>query len=238
MSELGTLKIAGSGSSGGGEFSDVRISGVGKITGDVKCESMHISGAGKIKGNVDCKNDIHISGTLSAIDIKAKELHISGACSAAGKIEADEIRVSGGLNAEGDICGESVKVSGNITTKHLLSAETIEIKFDSSNCSIGEIGGGVITIRPRNSQNRQMEGRAVVDIIKESLTNFVQCGKKAATIKIGSIEGDDITIENCIADTIRGTNVTVMSGCEVKKIEYTGNLTVEDGAKVEEQIKI
>ncbi len=236
MSELGTLKIAGSGSSGGGEFSDVRISGAGKITGDVKCESMHISGVGKIKGNVDCKNDIHISGTLNAIDIKAKELHISGACSADGKIEADEIRVSGGLNAEGDICGESVKVSGNITAKHLLSAETIEIKFDSANCSIGEIGGGVITIRPGNLQNRQ--GRALADIIEGRLTNFMQCGKKTATIKIGSIEGDDITIENCIADTIRGTNVTVMSGCEVKKVEYTGKLTIENGAKVEEQIKI
>lgn len=236
MSELGTLKIAGSGSSGGGEFSDVRISGAGKITGDVKCESMHISGVGKIKGNVDCKNDIHISGTLNAIDIKAKELHISGACSADGKIEADEIRVSGGLNAEGDICGESVKVSGNITAKHLLSAETIEIKFDSANCSIGEIGGGVITIRPGNLQNRQ--GQALADIIEGRLTNFMQCGKKTATIKIGSIEGDDITIENCIADTIRGTNVTVMSGCEVKKVEYTGKLTIENGAKVEEQIKI
>lgn len=39
-------------------------------------------------------------------------------------------------------------------------------------------------------------------------------------------------------DTIRGTKVTIMSGCEVKRVEYSGELTVEGGAKVEEQIKI
>ncbi len=254
MSELNSVRISGSGSCGGGEYSEVRISGSGRISGDVKCDSLHISGSGKIEGEVDCKNDIrisgsgridkdikcdslHISGSAKAMNVKAREVHISGSCSAEGKIEADEIRISGVLSAGGDICGETVQVSGGIKTSHLLSGETVDIKFSANNCSIGEIGGGTITVRPWDYVSRSFGG--LFRSMWKCSDDYAPSGKKSGyTAQIGSIEGDDITIQDCIVNTIRGTKVTIMSGCEVKRVEYSGELTVEDGAKVEEQIKL
>ncbi len=254
MSELNSVRISGSGSCGGGEYSEVRISGSGKITGDVKCDSMHISGAGKIEGEVDCKNEIHISGSgriekdikcdslhisgaAKAVNVKAREIRISGSCSTEGKIEADEIKISGTMSAGGDICGETVEVSGGIQTSHLLSGETVEIRVSSRNCSIGEIGGGTITVRPGDYVNRSFGG--LFDFMWKRSDGYASSGRRSSyTAQIGSIEGDDITVQDCIVDTIRGTKVTIMSGCEVKRVEYSGELTVEDGAKVEEQIKI
>lgn len=249
MSELNSVRISGSGSCGGGEYSEVRISGSGKISGDVKCESIHISGSGRIEGEVDCKNEINISGSGSiekdikcgslrisgsakAANIKAGEVRISGSCSTHGKIEADVIKISGVISAGGDICGETVEVSGGIKTEHLLSGETIDIKFGTYNSSIGEIGGGVITVRPGDYMN--------CSFIRWKFTGgYMPSGKRSGrVINIGSIEGDDITIQDCIVDTIRGGKVTILSGCKVKRVEYSGELTVDDGANVEEQIKI
>lgn len=254
MSELNSVRISGSGSCGGGEYSEVRISGSGKISGDVKCDSMHISGSGKIEGEVNCKNEIHISGSgriekdikcdslhisgaAKAANVKAREVHISGSCSTEGKIEADEIKISGVMSAGGDICGEKVEVSGGIKTSHLLSGETVDIKFGSYNCSIGEIGGGVISVRPGDYINRSFGG--LFEFRWKRSDGCMSSGKSSGhVINIGSIEGDDITIQDCIVDTIRGGRVKILSGCVVKRVEYSGELTVEDGAKVEEQIKI
>lgn len=254
MSELNSVRISGSGSCGGGEYSEVRISGSGKINGDVKCESIHISGSGVIDGEVDCKNEIHISGSgkivkdikcdslhisgaAKAASVKAREVHISGSCATEGRIDADDIKISGVMSAGGDICGEKVEVSGGIKTSHLLSGETVDIRFGSYNCSIGEIGGGVITVRPGDYINRSFGG--LFEFRWKRSDGYMSSGKKSShTINIGSIEGDDITIQDCIVDTIRGTKVTILSGCEVKRVEYSGELTVDDGARVLEQIKI
>lgn len=254
MSELNSVRISGSGSCGGGEYSEVRISGSGKITGDVKCDSMHISGAGKIEGEVDCKNEIqisgsgkiekdvkcdtlHISGAAKAANVKAKEVHISGSCATEGKIEADNIKISGILSASGDICGETVEVSGGIKTSHLLSGETVDIRFSTYNCSIGEIGGGTITVRPGDYVNRSFGG--LFQFVWKHSDGYAPGSRKSGYMaQIGSIEGDDITVQDCVVNTIRGTKVKIMSGCEVKRVEYSGELTIEDGAKVEEQIKI
>lgn len=254
MSELNSVRISGSGSCGGGEYSEVRISGSGRISGDVKCDSMHISGSGKIEGEVDCKNEVqisgsgridkdlrcgslHISGSAKAANIKAGEVRISGSCSTEGKIEADNIRISGVLSAGGDICGETVEVSGGIKTSHLLSGETVNIKFGSYNCSIGEIGGGTITVRPGDYINRSFGG--MFEFVWKRSDGYASSGRRSGhTIRIGSIEGDDITIQDCIVDTVRGTKVTILSGCEVKRVEYSGELTIEDGAAVLEQIKL
>lgn len=252
MSELNSVRISGSGYCGGGEYYEIRISGSGRITGDVKCDSMHISGSGKIEGEVDCKNEVHISGSgkiekdircdslhisgaAKAANVKAREVRISGSCSTEGKIEADDIKISGVISAGGDICGETVEVSGGIKTEHLLSGERVDIKFGAYNCSIGEIGGGTISVRPGDI-NRTFGG--LLDFIRKGTNGSASGRRSGFTAKIGSIEGDDITIQDCIVDTIRGTKVTILSGCEVKRVEYSGELTIEDGATVLEQVKL
>ena len=69
----GDIKISGSGSAGGGFYDEVKISGSGKITGDLDCNLLKISGSGKIDGNIKAK-DIYTSGSFKSIgNVKCNE---------------------------------------------------------------------------------------------------------------------------------------------------------------------
>jgi hypothetical protein len=58
------------------------------------------------------------------------------------------------------------------------------------------------------------------------------------TLEVETIEGEEIDIEGTKADLVRGRNVVIGSGCEIERVEYSGTLTVDKTAKVEEQVKI
>ena len=51
------------------------------------------------------------------------------------------------------------------------------------------------------------------------------------------IEGDDIHLENTIADTVRGKRIAIGPGCRIGTVEYTETLSVHDDAEVKEQRK-
>ena len=47
--------------------------------------------------------------------------------------------------------------------------------------------------------------------------------------RIGSIEGDDIELENVEADIVRGKYVRIGHGCRIGTVEYGENLEAEPG---------
>lgn len=219
------LRISGSGSSGGGEFENIVISGSGHINGDVKCTSMHISGSGNISGEATC-GKCHISGTAKTGSIRADELHVSGAYKCSGSIHGGKISISGAASTDGDITGEEIIVRGSIDTSQLVSADRVDICF-ASICQIGEIGGGVITVCPQN-------GKASVGII--NIGKLFGNKNGVGTAKIGSIEGDDITIERCAVKTVRGGKVKIMAGCKIGRVEYSESCEIDENAEVGEKV--
>ena len=50
-------------------------------------------------------------------------------------------------------------------------------------------------------------------------------------------EGDTVELELTKAEVVRGRFVRIGPGCEIARVEYTGDLTVEGGA-VQEQVKV
>ena len=46
------------------------------------------------------------------------------------------------------------------------------------------------------------------------------------------IEGDNVYLENTIAKTVRGNNVTIGPGCKIELVEYKNNLKMDDEVKV------
>ncbi len=50
------LHISGASKMPGGEYASVRISGSGKITGNLLCGTFSCSGAGKVEGDMVCRN--------------------------------------------------------------------------------------------------------------------------------------------------------------------------------------
>lgn len=235
----------------GGEYGEIRVSGGAKMTGDVQCDRLHVSGGlkaandltcgemhvsgslkvegrlsaetAKISGGVKAEHGIAVSGKLSLSgslktegNAELGEAGISGGATVEGKINAKDLRVSGGLKCGSDVSAETFNCSGKIEIPGLLNAEKIEISI-SSRCEVGDIGCTSLTV-------------------KKGYVGF-SFGSGKPCLKVRSIEGDTICLENTAAEIVRGKNVTVGKHCKIGRVEYSETLNLVDGGKVEEQVR-
>ncbi len=236
---MNDVKISGAGVIGGGEFKKVTISGSGKVSGDISCESFKSSGAAKVHGSVkcgsfgtsgavkvdggvECCGEVRISGAAKIGEaMSAEELHSSGALVVGGNLVSGVIHSSGELNIGGDVSAEEAHMSGKTKISGLLNAEKVRISFDEANgCQIGQIGGGRIEI--------EYTGRAIGFFKRLS----GGCGH------VTSIEADSVEIENISAETVRAIDLTIGDGCVIDTVEYSGTLTVSEHASVKNTVKL
>lgn len=236
------LKISGVGSSNGGKFNEVKISGAGDVNGDVECNLFKSSGASDIKGNLKSKV-VEISG---ASDIKgnvtAEQIYISGASDIKGNVETKKIKISGASDIKGGLHAEEVDISGAIEIKNdceaevfkasggfkiggLLNADNIEINIGGK-CNVKEMGGEKISVKMSNGV-----GFGIIRAIKEAFNVH-----EYLTTEL--IEGDEIYIESTVAKVVRGNNVTIGPDCDIDLVEYKGEIKLKNGARIKEQKKI
>ena len=245
MNEHIDMKISGSSSMPGGEYRRVSISGAGKVQGSLKCEELHCSGAAKVHGDVDCAGELRTNGagkvdgsarcgSLSASGaFSAQTVQVEGLASVSGSLRteqaltADELRASGSLEAgsvhcralrssgacrvSGDVEAETAVLSGAVEIGGLLNAETVEISANRA-VRIHAIGGGSIHIL-------QKDTAVILGLFRTT----------PGHARIGSIEGDDIELENVEADIVRGKYVRIGHGCRIGTVEFGENLEAEPG---------
>ena len=232
MNEHIDMKISGSGTMPGGEYGSVSISGAGKVNGSLKCEELHCSGAAKVQGDVDCAGDLHTRGTGKIAesvrcDCSAQSVQVEGLASVSGSLRteraltADELSASGSLEAgsshcrvlrasgacrgSGDIEAETAALSGAVQIGGLLNAETVEISTHPA-VHIHAIGGGTIRVL-------QKDTAVILGLFRTT----------PGRARIGSIEGDDIELENVEAAIVRGKYVRIGPGCRIGTVEYGEN---------------
>jgi cytoskeletal protein CcmA (bactofilin family) len=237
------LRISGAGSSTGGSYNEVRISGAGDVNGDIDCnmlrvsgaadikgnvktKSAHISGASDIKGNVTCEELIEISGASDIKgDVVTKKIRISGGSDIKGSLHAEEVDITGAIDIKEDCEAERFKASGAFEIGGLLNAGTIDIRIGGK-CRVSEMGGEKIDVRLSDNGIFALK-RIVSDLfnLKDALRAVV-------------IEGDDIYLESTIAKVVRGNNVTIGPNCEIELIEYKNQISINSNARVKEQKKL
>lgn len=240
-SSRGNLRISGAGSSTGGSFDEVRISGAGnvngsidcrilsisgagEIKGDVKAGEVRISGAGDIKGNMECSEaEISGSGRVHG-NVQCRMIRISGGSDIKGSIKAEKVEISGAAEINGDCEAESFTATGGFRIGGLLNADDIDVKM-SGFCNVSEIGGEKISIRAA-------EGLHNIGRIISSIFNT------KGGMKCSIIEGDDIYLEDTRAKIVRGNNVTIGKGCEIELVEYKNQINIQDDRSVKEAKKI
>lgn len=261
MEEKSELVINGSGTSGGGTFTKVQINGSGRIVGDLTCDSFaingsgsvqgglktagsaRINGSGKIAGNVEAEEFVIAGSAHLAADVRggslringsgkvdgsvsAKEVHIDGSGQIAGKCDAGEVQVNGMGKFLADCTAEHFRVQGVFQVNGLLNAEEIDVELYHFKSSAKEIGGRRIYIQI-----------GPVGTISQFF-HAIFSGKRAAMLETGTVEGDDIYLEQTRADVVRGKDITLGKGCKVGLVEYTGTLTKAEGAEIGEERKI
>lgn len=242
--ERKSASLSGAGRLSGGDYARVSISGAGKVAGDLKAEALSISGAGKVDGNVEA-TQVSVSGGASfAGSVVADEMSVSGAARIHGDAKVKELKCSGTFRVGQSVAAEYVKVSGHIhvgknleaeifkasggfTIEGLLSADRVEVRLGGK-CSAGEIGGEKIEILRGGFRER--------GILLDGLVRMFS-GSGLAELKAGTIEGDDIALEETTADVVRGKRIKLGPGCKVALVEYGESLDAHPSAQVEKKTK-
>ena len=232
------MRIAGSGSLPGGDYNEeIAISGSGKVTGNVSCTGFSISGSGKVEGDLVCRGKFSISGSgkvtgnlnadsasvtgagkILGSAVVAGDLHVAGACHL-GDVKCGKLNFAGAVSTDGDVSAEEAVIHGSIDCKGLINAENLEAVIGGDSFA-DSIGGGVINIRDRKSA----QGWFSRLLSRKSGYEFTVAN---------SIEGDTIVLENVIADTVIGRDVTIGAGCRIRHVVYTNHIEISADANVE-----
>lgn len=233
--ERNDLVIAGAGHASGGLYNIVKVSGTGKLFGDIDCRDFNIQGNATIEGNVKAET-AHISGRLHTKGaLHADEIKISGSVAVGGNIECKVVRFHGHGNVKGAVNAEEIYIHGEtniaegcaaevfdargiFTVGGLLNAGSVRVKLYGY-CQANEIGGDSIEVK-----------QAGVPFLKKL---FSRIGLKA-----GTIEGDEIYLEHTSAKMVRGNKVTIGPGCVIEQVEYQHHFHCAEGAKVGSSQKI
>lgn len=243
MSEQKTqaeLKINGFAEAAGGEYSAVRISGRGKIVGDVVCGgAFAVNGSGDVTGDVQSGSlNVNGSGHISG-GVKTGALKVFGAADIGGKAACKDLSVSGTADFRQDVDAQTVKVSGSVRVKGgvgaerfestgifevggLLNAEQIDVRLHWSKSRAKEVGGEVVSVR---------RGSDFFNAIRQ-LFSINPC------LEADTIEGTTLYLEHTQAKIVRGRTVTIGDGCDIGLVEYTGVLQKIGNARVRKEKQV
>lgn len=230
MEKLNSIKIMGESSISGGIYDKVTILGEAFSRGKIDCRVVKIIGGFDIKDEFICEkmnivgtavanSKIRISEALKIIgDLNSSEVVEVGKVKVVGEgrfqkdLKFHQVDLIGELSVKGNCEGTTFYSRGKAIIDGLLSADTVEIIPDGIS-TINEIGGSEITIRK---------------------TRWISFSR--GKVISNTIEGDNIVLENTHCKVVCGHNITILSGCIIDKIEYTGTLTVDSTSRVGEQI--
>lgn len=197
---------------------DINLEGIGKVNGG-SYKDIKISGIGTILDEVVCQEIICEGVCKAKGSISCNNISVEGTFDSYRSIEAnDKISISGIMKANGNIQGREITIDGKVKISGLLSGDKIKIVSMGRNI-VKEIGGEEI-------------------IILEHKKNFINSILMPNKLTSNSIEGDIIELENTECEIVRGKNITIKSGCKIKRVEYTGEISVDENSNVEMLIKV
>ena len=222
--KLHSINLDGVGSSGGGKFEDINISGVYSLKGDIICNKLDVSGVLKNSKNIQCE-EFKVSGVLkSSESLKAQDINVSGVATIEKNIKSHKISGEGCIKVKEDIESEKIDLQGNIICDGLINCEDFYL-FTEGESRIGEIGATNIEIcGEKKSKN----------IFKIFIPKRIKNNR--AYIKV--IEGDNIKLSDCEVDIVRGKNIVIGENCKINKVEYSESIDINELSKIDSVDKI
>ena len=235
---IGDYKISGSSTIDGGCYNRITASGSCKVSSDLVCRELRVSGSFRALGGVDCNGAVRATGSLQcAGDMLAGSLTSSGGTKIQGNLEsgpvvstggltvggsvkAAALRSSGGLHVDGDVEADSFTSTGGLNVGGMINADVVSIQTSVGNSTVGSIGGSKVRVY-----------RAIGGLLNS-------LGVPTGMLTCDSIEGDEVDVAAVKAHVVRGATVTIRSSCDIDQVEYTDTCTVEDGAKVDNCVKV
>ncbi|WP_139488201.1 hypothetical protein [Brevibacillus dissolubilis] len=247
MQTLQDLKLSGLGISNGGRYQHVRISGLGKVHGDIQGETIKTSGSASFYGQVETKElytqgNAEITGRLDAqlaetsglikVEDHASIKHLinRGSAHFIQGLKAEKVISKGNLESESEVEAEHFQASGLVSINGLLNAHRIDIKFAATSY-IREIGCDRIDVRM---------SMFPFTFLREMIRAQFMGERNTAANKLTAetIEGTHVYIEHTHAQVVRGESIVIGPKCEIELVEYEGTLDIHPSSTVRQQIKL
>ncbi|MGD6968345.1 bactofilin [Rossellomorea vietnamensis] len=198
------LKVIGEGTYPGGDYEKVKVTGQGKVSGDLRAVETKVTGEGHVKGKAAI-NQLKVTGKLTIDEeLSSNEINIIGELNVGSSLKANTGTVRGFLNSSGNAELEKLHVKGGVNINGLLNVGELIINLQGAPSKAVEIGGETIKVKGRSFFSRPQ------------------------TLQAELIEGDSIYLENTTAKMVRGSNVEIGPGCHIEKVEYRSTFINKD----------
>lgn len=232
---IGDYRISGSSVLDGGCYNRISASGACKVSSDLVCRELKASGSFRACGNVDCSGEVRTSGSLTcdgnmlcgsftgsgaariAGDLKTGMLNAPGSLSVGGGITATEMRVTGSLKVGGDCEADGFTASGLLNVGGMINSDVVNIQLSKAESKVRSIGGSQVTVAQTPTAG---------------FLSSILMKPTVGTLICESIEGDTLDLTGVRADTVRGTNVVIRSGCRIDRVEYSETCSIDGDAIV------
>jgi cytoskeletal protein CcmA (bactofilin family) len=230
------VTIAGTGSLSGGKYGNIRIFGEGNIMSPVQSVNMKIFGSLNTNSEI-CADNVFIAGSANFTNTKANRVNINGSAHFHSSATLKYLTVNGEAHFEGELKAVKIILRGEMISGKLIEAESFHsrgaltvktLNADHvcialhSNCRAEEIGAETVKVYDIKNSKR------LADRI-----SYLFNGDRKARLEVGIIEADRIYLENTTADAVRGNEVIIGPGCQIKKVEYKTTFQVDSSSNVD-----
>ena len=220
MGELSTsLEVKAYEIADGGSYSDVIISGMGKIKGNIETSVVEINGVGEITGEIKSES-LMVAGSFTAdkeVELKSS-LNVKGTASFSKNLVCEEAVVAGTLTVKGDMKFKTMNVSGGFSSKGILTGDKFEVAGSldiSGDLRVNDVN---ISFSEKSSTN---------DIIADDVHIETMEGKKGlfsklkkTMFKCNEIRAKKVFVENTDCKLIVADEIIIGENCKVEKVEY------------------
>ncbi|MCM3208273.1 hypothetical protein [Paenibacillus illinoisensis] len=207
------ISIIGEGSSAGGVYGKVKVVGDSSFNNDLYCDQFKCTGTSVIYGSLE-SDDIKITGTLTLTERAVGAENESGSGVPGLHAKAEKMKVVGEFHLPGDCQAENLKLNGRFTVGGMLTAEQMTLKIMGPS-EAREIGGSIISVK--TGRGKLLEGLF---------------SSNQSILKVNMIEGDDIELENTVAEVVRGDKIKIGPGCRIGTVEYRSSLQIHSQSEV------
>jgi len=207
---------------------------------DVYAKEFLCTAAGKVQGNLDAEMAEVKGACKIGGNVRVAILKVGGSLKVIGNVQAELIRTKGALKVEGDVNADHFRIAGAAkvlgkvaSTQEILVQGVLKCAGDVDSNLFNLMGSaGVDGVLNAREFNAELGGRSSIrKIVSEKINVKASKNSRDPELLSKSITGQEIYLENTVAEKVEGGKVTIGPGCTISEVKAV-ELEVHKSSKV------
>ncbi|KAA1039341.1 hypothetical protein ERX35_007145 [Macrococcus equipercicus] len=220
----------------GGVFERINVEARADLTSSVETNELTLGTAGDlfIEGRLNAPyiSNKGILDVMDTIETEALSNHQDAVVKAGDQVNARTIDNDGTLDFGRSLRADTLHASGTVTAG-FAAVTTFQ---SSGKLTIDQLSGDDVHIKAALNSTVNFINAAHVTV--KAQREALLFKDDDARLVVKEIAGNDIVIENVVADLVRGDRVSIGQNCIIKVVEYTESYQLDDSSDVYELGKI